>query len=87
MLEERLAKWLLMCHDRSRSDTLHLTQHFLSLMVGTTRASITLAAITLQQLEYIKYSRGTITILDRPALTEFACYCYKVVSRMNPENN
>lgn len=87
MLEERLARWLLMCHERSRDDTLHLTQHFLSLMVGTTRASVTLAAITLQDLGYIEYSRGAITILDKPALIEFSCDCYRVVSRMNAENN
>ena len=86
-LEERLARWLLMCHDRSRDDTLHLTQHFLSLMVGTTRASVTLAAITLQDLGYIRYSRGSITIVDRPALIEFACDCYKVVSQVQPDNN
>lgn len=87
MLEERLARWLLMCHDRSRDDKMHLTQQFLSLMVGTTRASVTLAAITLQDLEYIKYSRGTITILDRPAIIDFACDCYKIVSEINPGSN
>jgi len=87
MLEERLARWLLMCRDRSRNDTLHLTQQFLSLMVGTTRASVTLAAIALQDLGYIKYSRGTITILDKPALIEFSCDCYKVVSGLNAKND
>ena len=85
-LEERLARWLLMCRDRSRDDTLHLTQEFLSFMVGTTRASVTLAAITLQELGYITYKRGSITIIDRQSLMEFACDCYQV-QRVNAENN
>jgi CRP-like cAMP-binding protein len=85
-LEERLARWLLMCRDRSRDDTLNLTQEFLSFMVGTTRASVTLAAITLQELGYITYKRGSITVLDRQSLIEFACDCYRV-QRVNSENN
>lgn len=78
-LDERLAKWLLMCRDRSPGDELRLTQEFLALMVGTTRSSVTIAAITLQDLGYIKYSRGVIRVIDRPALIDFACDCYRVV--------
>jgi CRP-like cAMP-binding protein len=86
-LEERLAKWLLMCHDRANGDKLHLTQEFLSFMVGTTRASVTLSAITLQDLGYITYRRGSIEIIDRPSLVDFACDCYKVVRTTNAETN
>ncbi len=82
-LEERLARWLLMCRDRSKDDTLNLTQEFLSFMVGTTRASVTLAAITIQDLGYIAYKRGSITIVDRAALIDFACDCYRVVRTIN----
>jgi CRP-like cAMP-binding protein len=82
-LEERLARWLLMCRDRSRDDNLHLTQEFLSFMVGTTRASVTLSAITLQDLGYIAYKRGSITIMDRTGLMEFACDCYRVQRSLN----
>ena len=78
-LEERLAKWLLMCRDRSSGDTLHLTQEFLSLMLGSTRASVTLAAISLQDLGYISYKRGAIKVVDRQGMIDFACDCYKVV--------
>lgn len=78
-LDERLAKWLLMCRDRAPSDELRLTQEFLALMVGTTRSSVTIAAITLQDLGYIKYSRGLIRVIDRSALIDFACDCYRVV--------
>jgi len=86
-LEERLARWLLMSHDRSSDDTLHMTQEFLSFMVGTTRASVTLAAITLQDLGYISYKRGAITIVDRPSLIDFSCDCYRVVnSIIMPKN-
>lgn len=78
-VEERLGRWLLMCRDRSKGDTFYLTQEFLSFMVGTTRASVTLAAITLQDLGLITYKRGSITISDRPGLIDFACDCYRIV--------
>jgi CRP-like cAMP-binding protein len=78
-LEERLARWLLMCSDRTQDDTLRLTQEFLALMVGTTRASVTLAAIDLQDLGFITYSRGKIKILDPDGMLDFSCDCCKIV--------
>src|SRR5688572_1915600 len=78
-LEQRLAKWLLMCHDRSSDERLRLTQEFLAMMVGVSRQSLSGAARLLQDLGYIKYSRGVIEILDRDALERFACHCYQVV--------
>lgn len=79
--EERLARWLLLCHDRSASDDLHLTQEFLSIMLGANRATVTLSAITLQHIGYIKYVRGRIKIKDREGLEDFVCDCYHTVKR------
>jgi CRP-like cAMP-binding protein len=75
-VEERLARWLLMCHDRMESDELPLTQEFISHMLGNRRASVGSAAGGLQQAGLIRYSRGRITILDRAKLEKFACECY-----------
>lgn len=79
-IEERLARWLLMCRDRSKGDHLKLTQEFLALMLGAQRASVTIAAITIQAAGYIKYSRGNIKIIDREGLENFACDCYQIVA-------
>ncbi|MGB7926095.1 MAG: Crp/Fnr family transcriptional regulator [Pyrinomonadaceae bacterium] len=78
-IEERLARWLLMCHDRVEGDDLALTQEFISMMLGVRRAGITNAAVALQAEGFIKYRRGHITVIDRPALEEFACECYAVI--------
>jgi CRP-like cAMP-binding protein len=78
-VEQRLARWLLMCHDRSATDELTLTQDFLSTMLGVNRPTITTSAIVLQGGGFIKYRRGLITILDREGLEDFACDCYEVV--------
>jgi CRP-like cAMP-binding protein len=78
-LPERLARWLLMTHDRVDGDELPLTQEFLSIMLGVRRAGVTLAAHTLQEAGLLYYQRGLITILDRPALEAAACECYAIV--------
>lgn len=78
-IEERLARWLLMCHDRMESDELLLTQEFISDMLGTRRASVGSAAMGLQMDGLIRYSRGHISILKRADLEEFACECYQAV--------
>ena len=78
-MEERLARWLLMCHDRVESDNLLLTQEFISHMLGTRRASVGTAAGVLQTAGLIRYSRGHITILNREKLEDFACECYRAV--------
>ena len=77
----RLARWLLMCHDRIEGDVLLITQEFIALMLGTSRVSVTQAAQDLQSTGHIKYVRGKITIVDRAGLEAAACSCYGTVKR------
>jgi CRP-like cAMP-binding protein len=76
---ERLARWLLTCHDRVEGDELRLTQEFIAEMLGTRRAGVSEAAGILQGAGLIRYSRGHITVTDRAGLGEFSCECYGVV--------
>jgi CRP-like cAMP-binding protein len=75
-VEERLARWLLMCQDRVGSDTVPLTQEILAHMLGTRRASVTVAAGILQKAGLINYSRGTVNIVNRQKLQDASCECY-----------
>src|ERR1019366_1829977 len=83
VVEARLARWLLMTHDRMQSNQFRLTQAFLSDMLGVRRVGVTKAARTLQQNKLISYSRGNITILDRKGLGAACCSCYEVVKDMH----
>jgi CRP-like cAMP-binding protein len=76
-LEERCARWLLMTHDRTGTDEMKLKQRFLSYMLGVHRPAVSLAAGALQKAGIIKYSRGTIRVLDRAALEAASCGCYE----------
>ncbi|HEY4216230.1 MAG TPA: Crp/Fnr family transcriptional regulator [Gemmatimonadaceae bacterium] len=78
-IEERCARWLAMTHDRTDSDVLPLTQDFLAIMLGVRRASVTLAASTLQKAGLIDYTRGKITVRDREGLVAAACDCYPAI--------
>jgi|SRR5208283_864190 len=78
---ERLARWILMTQDRIVSDNLPLTQEFLAQMLGSRRASVTVAAGILQKAGLISYTRGAVRILDRERLEEAACDCYGIVQR------
>lgn len=80
-IEERFAKWLLMNHDRVPGDEIHITQEFLADMLGVHRPSVSLIARHFQQLGLIKYSRGSLTVLDRPGIEDASCECYGVVRR------
>jgi CRP-like cAMP-binding protein len=80
-VEERLARWILMTQERIQSDRLPLTQEFLAQMLGTRRASVTVAAGALQKAGLIAYTRGSVTILDREQLEAAACECYEIVQR------
>lgn len=78
-VHERLARWLLMTHDRCNSNTFLMTQDFLSYILGTRRSSITLAARILRDKKVIAYTRGEVTILDRKGLEAVACDCYLIL--------
>jgi len=78
-VDERLARWLLMTHDRVQRDQFPMTHEFLSYMLGVRRPSVSVAANTLLQDGYIRYSRGVMTILNRQGLEEVVCPCYKIV--------
>ena len=78
-VNQRLARWLLMTHDRTQGDQLHLTHQFLADMLGVRRSAVTIAAGLLQQRGVIQYSRGEILVLDRPALEAQSCECYAEV--------
>lgn len=76
---ERLCRWLLVSRDRVQTDTLHLTQEFLSQMLGVPRTSVTMIAGALQEQGLIRYSRGKIYILDRRRLEAASCECYRLI--------
>ena len=80
-VEERLARWLLMSHDRIGSKMLPLTQEFLGQMLGARRASVSVAAGALQKAGMIQYTRGNVTILDRGKLERAACDCYEIIQQ------
>jgi hypothetical protein len=84
-VEERCARWLLMCRDRSDAGKILLTQEFLGEMLGVSRASVNLVARTMQAAGLIRYSRGGITILDAIGLEDTACECYRAVRDLYDE--
>ncbi len=75
--EERLSRWLLLCHDRVNGSDIKLTQEFIAEMLGTRRATVSVAAMVLQTDGLIRYNRGLIEILDRNGLEDFTCECYE----------
>jgi CRP-like cAMP-binding protein len=80
-VQERCCRWLLMTHDRVRTDEFHLSHEFLAMMLGSTRPTVTLVAGTLQKAGLIRYTHGRITVLDRQRLEAASCECYSTVKR------
>jgi CRP-like cAMP-binding protein len=80
-LQQRCCRWMLMTHDRMKSDEFLLTQEFLAMMLGVQRTGVSAAATALRRAGLIRYRRGVVTILDRPGLRRHACECYGVSKR------
>ncbi len=78
-IEARLARWLLMTHDRAQADRLHSTHGELADLLGVQRSAITIAAGALRDRRLIRYSRGAIDIVSRKGLETASCECYQAV--------
>jgi CRP-like cAMP-binding protein len=80
-VDQQLCRWLLLSLDRLSSNKLTMTQKLIANMLGVRREGVTEAAGKLQKLGVIRYSRGHITVLDRPKLEQLSCECYAVVKK------
>lgn len=77
-IEQRCARWLLMAHDRIKTDQMPMTHEFLASMLGVRRAGVTTTAGELQQSGLISYRQGHITIRDREGLEALTCECFGI---------
>jgi CRP-like cAMP-binding protein len=75
-VEARLARWLLMCHDRVEGDDIPLTHEFIAMMLGVRRPGVTVALHVLEGMQVIRSKRGVVTVLDREKLEELADEAY-----------
>jgi CRP-like cAMP-binding protein len=78
-VDQRLARWLLLCADRAHSNTFKMSQEYLADMLGSSRPTVTVAAGNLKAKGLIEYTRGTIHIPDSQRLEGVACECYHVI--------
>jgi CRP-like cAMP-binding protein len=81
-IDQQLSRWLLMTQDRVGKSTFFLTQEFISHMLGTRRASVSVAAGVLQKKGLIMYTRGLVTIQDRVGLEHASCECYAEINKL-----
>jgi CRP-like cAMP-binding protein len=79
-LAERLARWLLLAHDRLAENVIPLTHELFSMMLGVRRAGITDALAQLEQASAVRKRRGAVEIVNRAALERRACECYGIIS-------
>ena len=80
-LDQQLCRWLLLSLDRLQGNELSMTQGLIANMLGVRREGVTEGALKLQQAGLIRYSRGRISVLDRPGLEKRTCECYAVVKK------
>jgi CRP-like cAMP-binding protein len=78
-LDQQLCRWLLLSLDRLTGNELNMTQELIANMLGVRREGVTESALKLQKAGLISYTRGHITVLDRPGLEKRSCECYQVV--------
>ncbi|HET7062300.1 MAG TPA: Crp/Fnr family transcriptional regulator [Nitrosospira sp.] len=79
-IEQQLCRFLLMSLDRLPTEEMRMTHEQIAIMLGVRRESVTQAALKLQTINAIRYSRGHITVLDREELENAVCECYEVVN-------
>jgi CRP-like cAMP-binding protein len=82
---QRLARWLLMTQDRVDAGLIPMTHDFLAVMLGTDRSSVTEAAGVLQRKRVIEYTRGAVRVINRKALEQSSCECYRLIREYNGE--
>ncbi len=80
-IENRLARWLLIAHDRAETDDFAMTHEFISMMLGVRRPGVTIAAGILQKAGLVHYARGRMAIMDRHGLEAASCECYHTARR------
>ena len=78
-VQQRLARWLLLCADRNGGRILPLSHEYMADMLGSNRSTVTVIAGQFQSLNLIQYTRGKINLVDLPGLEKMACECYRVV--------
>jgi CRP-like cAMP-binding protein len=81
-VEQRLARWLLMAHDRMATDEFPLTQEFVAMMLGATRPTVSVVAGMLQKAGLITYHHGRVAIVDRSKLESASCECYAAATNL-----
>lgn len=84
-IEQRLARWMLMCQDRINSDLLPVTHELLSQMLGAGRPSVSLVAGNLQRAGIIRNLRGSLKIVSRGELEKLSCECYRSIVRLDAD--